>query len=158
MGTPSTATADRLIALDAPPDKPRRGWPFSPWHLFLIPVAAVMLVPLVWMVILSLETSSEAQSFPLVVLPSGFHFHNYVTTWNSAPFGDFFLNSAIYSLATVAGNLLFCSLAGYAFARLHFFGRDVLFVVLLATLMVPFQVLLIPTFLIVQKMGLIDTL
>ena len=55
------------------------------------------------------------------------------------------------------GNLVFCSLAGYAFARLRFFGRDVLFVVLLATLMVPFQVTMIPTFLIVQKLGLVDT-
>jgi multiple sugar transport system permease protein len=153
----STPTANRLLVLDAPPDEPRRRWQFSPWHLFLIPVATVMLVPLIWMVILSLETSSEAQSFPLVVLPSGLHFHNYVTTWNSAPFGSFFLNSAIYSLATVAGNLLFCSLAGYAFARLRFFGRDVLFVVLLATLMVPFQVLLIPTFLIIKHLGLVDS-
>ena len=153
----STAAADRLIAVDAQPEKPRRRWPFSPWHLFLLPVALIMLVPLIWMVILSLETSSEAQSFPLVVLPSGIHLHNYVATWNSEPFGHFFLNSALYSLATVAGNLLFCSLAAYAFARLKFFGRDVLFVVLLATLMVPFQVLLIPTFLIVKHLGLVDS-
>ena len=116
-----------------------------------------MLIPLIWMVILSLETSSEAQSFPLVVLPSGIHLHNYVATWNSEPFGHFFLNSALYSLATVAGNLVFCSLAAYAFARLKFFGRDVLFIVLLATLMVPFQVLLIPTFLIVKHLGLVDS-
>src|SRR5690242_17336972 len=157
MASSSTATADRFVLIDAPPEKPRRAWPFSPWHLFLIPVAVIMLVPLFWMVILSLETSSEAQSFPPVVLPSGLHFHNYVATWNSEPFGNFFANSAIYSLTTVAGNLLFCSLAAYAFARLRFFGRDVLFVVLLATLMVPFQVLLIPTFLIVKHLGLVDS-
>jgi multiple sugar transport system permease protein len=157
MAAPSTATADRFVLIDAPPEKPRRAWPFSPWHLFLIPVSVIMLAPLVWMVILSLQTSSEAQSFPPVILPSGPHFNNYVTTWNSEPFGNFFLNSAIYSLATVAGNLLFCSLAAYAFARLRFFGRDVLFVVLLATLMVPFQVLLIPTFLIVKHLGLVDS-
>jgi multiple sugar transport system permease protein len=153
----STATADRLITLDAPPAKPRRGLPFSPWHLVLIPIALIMLVPLIWMLILSLETSSESQSFPLVVLPSGLHFHNYVQAWNSEPFGDWFLNSALYSLATVAGNLVFCSLAAYAFARLKFFGRDVLFIVLLATLMVPYQVLLIPTFLIVKHLGMVDT-
>ncbi len=73
------------------------------------------------------------------------------------PFGDFFLNSLAYSAATVAGNLLFCSLAAYAFARLKFFGRDVLFVVLLATLMVPYQVLLIPTFLIVKDIGMVNS-
>jgi multiple sugar transport system permease protein len=155
--TSNIAAADRLVVLDGPPENSRRRWPFSPWHLFLAPVAVIMLIPLIWMVILSLETSSEAQSFPLVVLPSGVHLHNYVATWNSEPFGHFFLNSALYSLATVAGNLLFCSLAAYAFARLKFFGRDVLFIVLLATLMVPFQVLLIPTFLIVKHLGLVDS-
>jgi multiple sugar transport system permease protein len=61
-------------------------------------------------------------------------------------------------MSAVAGNLVFCSLAGYAFARMRFFGRDVLFVALLATLMVPFQVTMIPTFLIVQKMGLVNSL
>ena len=68
MASTSTATVDRLLRLDAP-EQPRRRLPFSPWHLFLVPVALIMLLPLIWMVILSLETSSEAQSFPPVVLP-----------------------------------------------------------------------------------------
>ena len=123
----------------------------------LAPIAVVMLLPLVWMVILSLETKPEASSFPPVLLPSGLHFSNYTAAWNAVPFGDFFLNSLAYSTATVAGNLLFCSLAAYAFARLKFFGRDVLFVILLATLMVPYQVMLIPTFLIVKKLGMVDS-
>jgi multiple sugar transport system permease protein len=144
------------MVLDAPPEK-RRRLPFSPWHLLLAPVAAIMIVPLIWMAVLSLETKTEASSFPPVFFPSGLHFSNYSSTWHAVPFGDFFLNSAAYSLATVAGNLLFCSLAAYAFARIRFFGRNVLFVVLLATLMVPFQVLLIPTFLIVKKLGMVDS-
>jgi multiple sugar transport system permease protein len=130
--------------------------PFSPWHLLLAPVAAIMLVPLVWMAIVSVETEQQARSFP-PVLPSSLHLGNYSTVWNTVPFGDFFLNSAIYALATVAGNLLFCSLAAYAFARIRFFGRNVLFVVFLATLMVPYQVLLIPTFLIVKRLGMVDS-
>jgi multiple sugar transport system permease protein len=109
------------------------------------------------MVVLSLETEPQAAQFPPVLFPSSFHISNYPAAWNSVPFGDFFLNSAAYSLATVAGNLLFCSLAAYAFARIRFFGRELLFVVFLATLMVPFQVLLIPTFLIVKKLGLVDS-
>jgi multiple sugar transport system permease protein len=145
------------MAFDAPPEKRRWRLPFSPWHLFLAPVAVIMLLPLVWMVVLSLETESQASSFPPVLFPSALHLGNYPAAWNAVPFGDFFINSAIYSVATVAGNLLFCSLAAYAFARIRFFGRDVLFVVLLATLMVPFQVLLIPTFLIVKKLGLVDS-
>jgi multiple sugar transport system permease protein len=149
---------DRFPPLPDAPRRSRRRLPFSPWHLFLAPVAAVMLVPLIWMVILSLETKPEASSFPPVLLPTGLHFGNYSATWNAVPFGHFFNNSALYSLATVAGNLVFCSLAAYAFARIKFFGRDVLFVVLLATLMVPFQVLLIPTFLIVKKLGMVDSI
>jgi multiple sugar transport system permease protein len=68
------------------------------------------------------------------------------------------VNSLIVTGTAVVSNLLFCSLAGYAFARLRFFGREVLFVALLATLMVPFQVIMIPTFLIVQHLGLVDSL
>ena len=153
-----SVTPERFPALADPrPPRRRLRLPFSRWHLLLAPVAVVMLAPLVWMVILSLETKTEANSFPPALLPSGLHFGNYSEAWSTVPFGDFFLNSALYSLATVAGNLLFCSLAAYAFARIRFFGSNVLFVVLLATLMVPFQVLLIPTFLIVKKLGLVDS-
>jgi multiple sugar transport system permease protein len=149
-------TAPRLLPV-APPEKPRRRLPFSPWHLFLMPVAAIMLVPLLWMVIVSLETEVQARSFPPVLVPSALHFSNYPAAWNAVPFGDFFLNSTIYALSTVAGNLLFCSLAAYAFARVRFVGSNVLFIVFLATLMVPYQVLLIPTFLIVKKLGMVDS-
>ena len=153
-----TVASERFPALRDPLPRGRRlRLPFSPWHLLLAPVAAVMLAPLVWMVMVSLETKTQAQSFPPVLFPSSLHFSNYSQAWNAVPFGDFFLNSALYSLATVAGNLLFCSLAAYAFARIRFFGSNVLFVVLLATLMVPFQVLLIPTFLIVKKLGMVDS-
>jgi multiple sugar transport system permease protein len=156
MAATAPTAGERFLVVDEPP--PRRGrLPFSGWHLVLAPIALVMLLPLVWMVILSLETRPEASSFPPVLFPSGLHFGNYSTAWHAVPFGDFFLNSLAYSAATVAGNLLFCSLAAYAFARLKFFGRDVLFVVLLATLMVPFQVLLIPTFLIVKHLGMVDS-
>jgi multiple sugar transport system permease protein len=109
------------------------------------------------MVMTSIQTPQEALHFP-PVLPSGIHWQNYTNAFHSAPFGRFFLNSAIVTGACVLGNLVLCSLAGYAFARLHFFGRDVLFVVVLATLMVPFQVVMIPTFLIVKDLGLIDSL
>jgi multiple sugar transport system permease protein len=156
---PITAVPERFPRL---PDVPARGrgrgrLPFSPWHLFLAPVAAIMLVPLIWMAIVSVETRQQATSFPPVLIPSSVNLGNYSAAWNAAPFAHFFINSLLYSLATVTGNLLFCSLAAYAFARIRFFGRNVLFVVLLATLMVPFQVILIPTFLIVKQLGMVDT-
>lgn len=157
MATDALIRAGRPLDLDVVPERRPRRWPFSPWHFFLIPLALIMLMPLIWSVVTSLETASEAQRFPPVLIPQALHFSNYVDAWNSLPFGHFFLNSFLYSSATVAGNLLFCSLAAYAFARLRFIGNNLLFVLLLVTLMVPFQVVLIPTFLIVRHLGLVDS-
>ena len=137
--------------------EPRRRWVPSPRHLLLIPLSVVMLTPLAWMVMTSIQTPDEARQFP-PVLPSGIHWQNYIDAIHAVPFGRFFLNSTLVTAACVLGNLLLCSLAGYAFARFRFFGRDVLFVVILATLMVPFQVVMIPTFLIMKDLGLIDNL
>ncbi len=132
--------------------------PFSPRHLALVPLSALMLLPLAWMLVTSLQTLDQTRHFPPTLIPSALDWHNYPDAWNAAPFGRFFVNSLIVTGSAVAGNLLFCSLAGYAFARLRFFGRELLFIALLATLMVPFQVIMIPTFLIVQKLGLVDSL
>jgi multiple sugar transport system permease protein len=135
-----------------------RRLPFSPRHLVLMPLSAVMLLPLAWMLLTSIQTVSETRHFPPQLVPSGIHWRNYPDAWNAAPFGRFFINSLVVTLSSVAGNLVLCSLAGYAFARIRFFGRDVLFVALLATLMVPFQVTMIPTFLIVKHLGLVNSL
>jgi multiple sugar transport system permease protein len=140
-------------------ERPRRRWlPFSPWHLVLFPLALIMLLPLVWMIVTSLETQAETLRFPPVLVPSSLHFGNYPNALRSAPFGRWFLNTFIVTTTVVVSNLLLCSLAGYAFARIRFFGRAATFMLLLATLMVPFQVVMIPTFLIVKKLGLFDSL
>ena len=131
---------------------------FSPWHLVLIPIAVVMLIPMAWMLVTSLETLNETRHFPPVLLPHTLAPGNYAEVLRQAPFARWFLNTMIVTVATVAGNLLFCSLAGYAFARIKFFGREVVFVLLLATLMIPFQVVMIPTFIIVKDLGMINTL
>ncbi|HEX3327657.1 MAG TPA: carbohydrate ABC transporter permease, partial [Actinomycetota bacterium] len=128
--------------------------PFDPWHLFLVPLAAIMLFPLLWMLITSIELPSEARHFPPILIPQGIHWQNYPNALKAAPFVHFLLNSAIVSVAVVIANLVFCSLAGYAFARIRFFGREAIFIALIATLMVPFQVTMIPTFLIVKWLGL----
>jgi len=134
-----------------------RRWLPSPLHALLLPLSLLMVTPLLWMLMTSIQTPNEARRFP-PVLPSGIHWQNYTDALHAAPFGRFFLNTALVTGASVIGNLLLCSLAGYAFARLRFFGRDVVFVVILATLMVPFQVVMIPTFLIMKELGLIDSL
>lgn len=131
----------------------RRRLPFSPWHLVLIPLSFVLLVPLLWMLVTSLQTEGEANRFPPKLLPETPRFENYAEAWAAAPFGHFFANSAMVTLVVLVSNLLVCSLAGYAFARIRFLGRGVLFVTLMATLMVPFQVTMIPVFLIVKWFG-----
>jgi multiple sugar transport system permease protein len=135
--------------------RPRRRWrlPFSPWHLVLIPATIVLIFPFLWLLLTSVETSSEALHFPPLFTPHVIRLGNYPAALREAPFGRFFLNSAIVAVTTVVSNLALCSLAGYAFARLRFLGRTALFVVIMATLMVPLQVTMIPQFLITKWLG-----
>ena len=153
--------AGGVAAAERPPGRGRRP---SAWHLLLIPVALVMLFPFVWLVITSVSTLAETRSFP-PSLPAGFPLQwienavkNYGDAWTLAPFGRWVLNTTVVTAVVVAGNLVFCSLAGYALARLRFFARTALFLVILATLMVPFQVVMIPVLLICRDLGLVDTL
>src|SRR5690349_14440129 len=133
----------------------RRRWrlPFSPWHLVLLPATVVLLFPFAWLLATSVETQREALHFPPVLIPHQIRLANYPDALASAPFGHFFLNSAIVAVATVVSNLVLCSLAGYAFARFRFLARTALFAVIMATLMVPFQVTMIPQFIIVKWLG-----
>ena len=152
------ARADEATGI-AREDRPERGrFLFSPWHLVLIPIAAVMVIPLVWMLVTSLQTLEETRHYPPTLMPTSLELHNYTDVLQQAPFARWFVNTLVVTVVVVLGNLLFCSLAGYAFARIKFVGREFVFVLILATLMVPFQVVIIPTFLIVKTFGLIDTL
>ena len=129
----------------------------SGWHLVLIPTALLMALPLLWMLGTSLSTLAETRRFP-PGLPSSLDWSNFSQAWNGSPFGRWMLNSAVVSITCVVSNLVLCSLAGYAFARLRFPGSQLVFVGILATLMVPFQVVMIPTLLIVKHLGLVNTL
>jgi multiple sugar transport system permease protein len=123
----------------------------------LLPLALLMAIPLLWMLMTSVSTLAETRRFP-PGLPSGLHWGGYHLAWVQAPFAQWLLNSSIVSITCVVSNLVFCSMAGYAFARIPFAGSKVLFVGILATLMVPFQVVMIPTLLIVKALGLVDSL
>jgi multiple sugar transport system permease protein len=129
----------------------------SAWHLVLLPIAFMMCLPLLWMLLTSLSTLEETRRFP-PGLPSSPQWDTFATAWRTSPMGHWLLNSAIVSVTCVVSNLVLCSLAGYAFARIQFRGSTVLLVLLLATLMVPFQVLMIPTLLIVKQLDLVDSL
>lgn len=142
-----------------PTEAPRRRWlPFSGWHVFLLPFALVMLLPLVWSVVTSLEFPRDANQFPPVVVPHQIDWHNYGAALRAAPFGRWFLNTTIVTASIVLGDLVLSSLAAYAFARIRFRGRELLFLVFLATLMIPFQLTMIPLFIITKDLGMIDKL
>jgi len=126
----------------------------SAWHLVLIPITFILLVPFLWMLSTSLQTGAETRTFPPVLVPASPQWSNYPDALAAAPFPRFMLNSAIVAVVVVMANLVLCSLAGYAFARFRFRGSGLLFAVLMGTLMVPFQVTMIPEFLIVKWLGL----
>ncbi len=125
--------------------------------IVLIALALTMLFPFLWMVSTSLMTELEVYQFPPKFIPSSWKWSNFIEALTLQPFPRYFLNTIIVAVASVAGQLLFCSMAAYAFARLRFIGRDRLFGVYLATMMIPAIVTLIPAFLIINIFGWINT-
>ena len=120
--------------------------------------AIVMLTPLLQMITTSFKTSGEALRVPPTLLPDNPSLDAYRTVLTQAPFGLWFRNSVIVALSVTALILFTSSLAGYVFAKFKFPGRDLLFMLLLGTLMVPFPVVLIPIYLIVNNLRLLNTL
>ena len=127
-------------------------------YVILIVTAMLMVAPFAWMVASSLKALPEIYHYPPNFLPAKAQWNNYRVAWNTLPFGRFFLNSAVVATATTIGTLTTSSMAGYSFARLRYPGRDRLFLAYLATMMVPFPVLMIPLFIIARELHLIDTL
>jgi multiple sugar transport system permease protein len=113
--------------------------------------------PFFWMVMTSLKPRAEATRLPPTLLPQDWQFQNYVLAWHSAPFGRYFLNSFLIAVLVMIGVLVTATLAAYAFARLEFAGRSVLFALFISTLMIPFEATLIPNFIIVKNLGWYDT-
>ena len=124
-------------------------------YIILIAGGAVMLVPFAWMVTTSLKTRAEVFNSPMLSFPSGLHFENYETMWNALPgvtFGDFFINSLKIASLNTIGVLISCSLAAFAFAVLHFRGKSIIFALVMATLIIPFQVVLVPNFILYRTL------
>ncbi|MFN8449072.1 MAG: carbohydrate ABC transporter permease [Anaerolineae bacterium] len=115
-----------------------------------------MIAPLLWMITLSLKPASQTYS-PPYLFPNTFEWQNYTRAFEAAPFDRYYLNTAIMAAGITLGQLLLGSLAAYAFARLTFPGRNVLFLLVLGTMMLPFQVLLIPSYLIIKDLGWLNT-
>ena len=126
-------------------------------YLVLTVGAILVLMPLLWMFSTSLRPIADSLKLPPAWLPTEFRVENYGAVFESSvPFTQLFVNSMRITLSVTVGQLVTCSLAGYAFARLRFPGRDILFMLLLASLMVPQLVTIIPIFLSMRTLGLID--
>jgi multiple sugar transport system permease protein len=123
----------------------------------LCALALMMLAPFLWMILTSLKTQQEAFQYPPTLFPREVQWKNYVQLFTLVPFGRYFLNTVIVTAAVVLGQLFVSALAAYAFARLNFMGRDTIFLFYLATMMVPFQVTLIPLYLLVFQLGWVNT-
>ena len=118
-------------------------------YAVLIVGGLLMMIPFFWMLLTSLKTRAEVFGSPPLSLPSGPHWENYATMWNAfgdVTFGNFFLNSVKLASLNTIGQVIACSMAAYAFAVIPFRGRWILFGILLATLIIPFQVVLVPNF------------
>ena len=115
------------------------------------------LLPFFWMLSTSFKELENVGDYPPRWIPDPFVTHAYTDVWNDLPFLSFYVNSILITLAVVVGQLLTCSLAAFAFARLEFTGREKLFYLYLGTMMIPGQVTLIPAFVMMRWLGLIDT-
>ena len=120
--------------------------------------ALLMAAPLLMMLLTSLKTSAEALRMPPVIIPAQPTLNAYRTVLTQAPFFTWFRNSVIVAVSVTTLILFTSSLAGYIFAKFSFPGKNVLFTLLLATLMVPFPVILVPIYLIVNKLGMLNSL
>lgn len=126
--------------------------------VLLILAAVFALGPLLWTLTTSLRTPAEAFTNPPQWIPTSPDFSNYAAVFNQIPIGQFFLNSVVVTVLIVVGQTITCTLSGYAFAMVSFPGKNTIFGIFLATMMVPLQTIIIPVFVIVKTMGISDSL
>lgn len=139
--------------------KARKRFPIGRVILYVVLIfwAIFMIMPFAWMILTSLKAQAEAMKVPIVWLPKEPQWQNYVDVLQKYNFGRYYLNTITVTVITVAFQIITCSMAAYAFARLDFPGKNVIFLVCMMVLMVPTQMIIIPRFLIVLKLGWLDT-
>lgn len=127
-------------------------------YILLTLVAVYFLAPFVYMLFSAFKTEAETVSFPPKFFPSEWLFSNFSNAWQSQPFATYLKNSVIVTVFSTIGQILSCSLVAYGFARFHFKGKNVLFMILLSTMMVPWDVTMIPQYMEFKALGWINTL
>ncbi len=127
-------------------------------HSFLIFISFISLFPFIWLISTALKGSNEnIFAYPPIFIPQDFTFENFIGVWHQIPFLLYFLNSFIVAAFTVILNLILSSLAAYPLARMEFKGKNFIFCLVLATIMIPFQAIMLPVYLIVLKLHLVDS-
>lgn len=127
------------------------------WLLVVCALAFAVMLPFIWMIVTSLKSPTEVFAYPPTWIPKEFQWSNYVEMWNEAPFGRYFMNSAIVAICVTIGQLTSCVLAAFAFARMEFKGKNVMFMIFLSTTMISSQVTLVPTYLVMRTLNWIDS-
>lgn len=121
----------------------------------LILISLAFLVPIIWMVITSLKDNTQVFTWPPVIIPNPVKWENYPQALTVSNFGRYFVNTVFLSFWVILGNLISCSLVAYGFSRIEWKGRDLIFIIVLATLILPDQVTIIPLFIIFKKLDLV---
>ncbi len=127
-------------------------------HFILIIGVITTAIPFIWMILTSLKTLGETTQIPPKIFPSSPQWSNYKKAIDTLPYGTFYYNTIVYTIVTTIGQLVFCSMAGYAFARIDFPGKNFIFILILSVLMVPGQIFIIPQFMIIKKLGLLNSI
>ncbi|WP_205091514.1 carbohydrate ABC transporter permease [Thalassobacillus pellis] len=117
-----------------------------------------MVGPFIWMLLTSIKTVGESTQVPPVIFPEEIQWENYTEIFTSLPFSSFYFNTIVMTGGILIGQLILCSMAGYAFARIDFPGRNGLFILFLSVLMIPPQAFLIPQFFLMESFGWLNTL
>lgn len=152
----------KLMSAAASSGKSKKGFVgYKPKNLLvwvlLVAGALVMFFPIYWMFATAVRPADQLFDGTLDIIPGSFVWSNFVESWNKLPFALFYINSIAIAVIAVVVTVFINLLAGYTFAKYRFPGRDVLFFMLLATLMIPIQVIMVPEFLVVAKLGWVNT-
>ncbi|HEX2856409.1 MAG TPA: carbohydrate ABC transporter permease [Propionibacteriaceae bacterium] len=155
------AAVEEPNGADAGPARRRSGHPVRSLikHIVLIVASIIMIYPLLWMLVSSFRPADEIFN-NTSIFPSALRLRNYVKGWSAIPgftFTNFFINSITITVGAILGNLISCSMAAYAFARLKFRGRGIFFSIMLMTLMLPYHVTVVPQYIMFSKLHFVNT-
>lgn len=126
-------------------------------YILVISISVLMVLPFIWMISSSLKAESQIFGFPIKWIPEIFYWSNYKDVFTKIPFHLYYFNTLKIAVSTTILTVITSSLAGYAFAKLKFPERDKLFFIYIATMMIPYQVMMIPQFMLMSKIGLVDS-